>query len=94
MRTIRLLLVVGALSGCDWRGQNAATKPSIDEQIRQIELQTNPVGRFAPMGTRQYSNGTELYMLDTRNGRVCYALITNDGKPDTNRCTTTPAGAD
>lgn len=79
-----------ALAGCERLQPNT---PSPTEVLAQYEAKAHPLGRFVPAGTRQYSNGTEVYMLDTRNGQVCYALITNDGKPDTNVCTDPPAGA-
>ena len=52
------------------------------------------IGRYQAAGKREYSNGTEIYYVDTMKGRVCYALITNDGKPDTNRCTDSQAFLD
>jgi hypothetical protein len=48
--------------------------------------QRDPVGKYQFAGKREYSNGTEVYYLDTTTGDVCYALITNDGKPDSKMC--------
>lgn len=52
------------------------------------------IGRYQFAGKREYSNGSEIYYLDTMKGRVCYALITNDANPDTNRCTDSQAFMD
>ncbi len=60
----------------------------------QVTTDTNThrtIGRYQNAGKREYSNGSEIYYLDTMKGRVCYAFITNDAKPDTNRCTDSQA---
>lgn len=66
------------IGGCS-PPQAAASKP---DPSRHQSL-----GRYQFAGKREYGNGTEVYYVDTMKGRVCYALITNDGKPDSNRCT-------
>jgi hypothetical protein len=74
-------MVVGAcvagLAGCK------APQAAQDAEARKQSSE----GRYQFAGKREYSNATEVYYLDTMKGRVCYGLITNDGKPDTNRCT-------
>ena len=56
--------------------------------------QAQKTSRYQFAGKREYTNASEIYYLDTMKGRACYALITNDGKPDTNRCTDSQAFMD
>ena len=70
MRPLAFLLLAGLLAGCQPLG-----KPGPD-----------PSGRFQNMGKREYSNGTELYFLDTKKGQICYVLVTNDTTPDREVC--------
>lgn len=58
----------------------------------QRDNATHPAGRFVSAGKREYSNGTEIYVLDTTTGMICYSLISNDGKPDSRFCGETIVG--
>ena len=78
------LLLVAGLSAC-----NQAQRPAIQDTNTH-----RTIGRYQFAGKREYTNGSEIYYLDSMKGRVCYALITNDGKSDTNRCTDSQAFMD
>ena len=75
------VLLVAGLTGCEPAKAVDASKH-------------NTNGRYQFAGKREYSNGTEIYYIDTMKGRACYAFITNDEKPDTNRCTDSQAVLD
>ena len=78
--------IVVLSGGCD----RILPKERTALEIEQTESLRKPTGRFQVGGTRHYSNGTEVYVLDTQTGQVCYFFVTNDDKPDTRRCAGDP----
>jgi hypothetical protein len=64
--------VVFVLTGCDLRAQD---KPDPALVRAQADATANPANRFTVAGTRQYKNGTEVYVLDGRSGQVCYYFV-------------------
>ena len=80
-----LLVVAGIASlltaGCD-RIATVSTEPTALE-AEQMRALKRPVGRFQLAGTRQYPNGTEVYVLDTQSGQVCYYFVASGTGNDT-----------
>lgn len=83
MRRVWPLALAALLAGCSF--------PQTAQRERQaeanIERATNPIGRYQGVGKREYANGSDVYLVDTKTGRVCYGFITNNSEPDTMRCT-------
>lgn len=79
----RLAIAVCALSvaGCDLRAQGPAPDPA--HVAAQTEALRNPTNRYVVAGTRQYPNGTEVYVLDGKSGQVCYYFVATGGDPKT-----------
>jgi hypothetical protein len=69
------------VSGCD-RIAAASTEPTALE-AEQMRALKRPTGRFQLAGTRQYPNGTEVYVLDTQSGQVCYYFVASGTGHDT-----------
>ena len=79
------IIAIGAsvsLSGCG--GASLLGEPTEAEQkltVAQAHRENNPTGRFEVAGKREYSNGTEIYVLDTQSGQLCYFFVAS-GKGD------------
>lgn len=67
--TIRAIAVLSlVLTGCE-----AAQEPHVEKRM----LDSYPVSRFVVAGSREYSNGKDIYILDTRYGDVCTYFMSN-----------------
>lgn len=92
MRASFLALAVaacGALGGCYQQPQGLTGM----QQAELHEVATHPIGRFQVAGKREYVNGTEVYVLDTKTGQVCYFFVASghggsetDQKTDMGSC--------
>ncbi len=69
-----LALLCAILAGCD---ALQPAPPALDPVLAEAQRQNakNPIGRFVVAGTREYPNGTEIYVLDTKSGQVCYYFV-------------------
>lgn len=74
MRFIPLSIAVLMATGCMAPNQQA---PQISPEMNaaQLHAMRNPNSRFQVAGKREYSNGTEIYVLDSQSGQVCYYFI-------------------
>lgn len=68
------VLLCGLLAGCDAL-KPATPAPDLILTEAQRHNAKNPIGRFVVAGTREYPNGTEIYVLDTKSGQVCYYFV-------------------
>jgi hypothetical protein len=89
LKTLAGLAFVGAIAGC--YQQKPAVSPY--QQSLMDEMATHPIGRFDVAGKREYVNGTEVYVLDTKTGQVCYFFVASghggsatDQKTDMGSC--------
>lgn len=74
MKAIIALGAVGLLAGCG-QFQPPAAPQDAALAFAQRALVEHPVSRFVVAGTRQFPNGTEVYVLDGQTGQVCYYFI-------------------
>lgn len=65
-------LVLVALAGCHQVAPQSAGQALQDAQKEAL---AKPIGRFQLAGKREYPNGTEIYVLDTQTGQVCYYFV-------------------
>lgn len=64
------------LSGCPIQSESTAQESPQLLRLKIKEMQS-PVGRYQLAGLREYPNGSEVYVLDTRSGQVCYYFVAN-----------------
>lgn len=95
MRCMFVLAAAVMSAGCDF-DKFAPSKPNAEtEKLQQEELK-NPTGRFVVAGKREFPNGSEIYVLDTKMGQVCYYFVAsgtgdnNAQKTDFMRCAGEP----
>lgn len=60
------------LGGCDQLNRTAIDPQLLAAQRAALE---HPINRFVVAGTRQFPNGTEVYVLDGQTGQVCYYFV-------------------
>lgn len=70
----KLLLGCLLLTGCG-DGPLQQQKPDPVTEAARLDALRHPIGRFVIAGKREYSNGTEVYVLDTKSGQVCYYFV-------------------
>ncbi|HXI14753.1 MAG TPA: hypothetical protein VNM48_00180 [Chloroflexota bacterium] len=70
MRLVLLCAATLLLAGC-WQQELGEARAAAAR---------DPAGRYQIAGKREYSNGTDFYVLDTKTGRVCTAFDPSDGK--------------
>lgn len=73
MKTTMAAALVVMLAGCEASALQQKPDPKLTEAQRNALR--NPIGRFALAGKRDYPNGTEVYVLDTQSGQVCYYFV-------------------
>lgn len=88
-----LLCLLFACAGCD----RLAVRP-VESALAQAQRDSllQPIGRFQLAGKREFPNGSEIYVLDTKTGQVCYYFVASgtggekDQKTDMRGCAGDP----
>lgn len=80
MRSTPVVVALAALGvvGCDSADRFAGRNPTAQELgliAAQAEALERPIGRYVVAGKREFSNGSEIYILDTKSGQVCYYFV-------------------
>lgn len=66
-------------TGCD----QLTSRPPSEMSAEQKYALANPVSRFLVAGKREFPNGTEIYVLDSRSGQVCYYFVATGAGAET-----------
>lgn len=77
MRSIVVIIALAAafvIGGCD-QIQPKETAADAALKVAQTEAAKRPNSRYQVAGKREYGNGTEIYVLDTMSGQVCYYFV-------------------
>lgn len=73
------LVLMPILASCMPPQEKPKSSSELAMETAQREAIAHPIGRFVVAGTRQYSNGTDIYVLDSKTGQVCY-YFSSSGK--------------
>ena len=102
MKSAALPIIVAALllAACStqspWEQNAAVAEAQADLFKAQAVAARSPPDRFQVAGKREYSNGTEIYVLDRQSGQVCYYFVASGRgdddaqKTDLQRCAGRP----